>query len=263
MSYSKRISVSIQPLQYADAHTCAQIASSAFSVDPHTIVKQLGRKPFDMYAISFSGFLSALHKKTCIYVKAIDEETGEIVGHAGWAFRGVDEGLIPWRGPGDEKPAEEEQGKKDKSGDENTKDSEEGKKEDSIDRLHALENDDMQHWLSVLMPSDTPCMFIIGLIVSPSHQSRRVGSALIQYGNTIADDLGLSMWVHSSHQAYEAYRKFGFEVVRELDIDLDEYAPRGPKEEEETMAEKGSGKWGTYIIRYMKRLPKQRSYPSS
>lgn len=259
MSSKKPLSVSIQPLQYADIPACAQITSSAFSVDPHTIVKQLGRESYDMYTISRSNFLDTLHRKNYVYVKAVDEETGDIVGHAGWAFRGVDEGLIPWRGPGDRKPAAEEQGKNDASENEDKKDSAEIREEGSIDRLHALENNDMQDWLS-LIPPDTPCIFIIGLIVSPSHQSQGVGSALIQYGNTVANDLGLYIWVHSSHQAYEVYKKFGFEAVRKLDIDLDAYAPRGPRDGEEVMGEKGKGTWGRYVIRYMKRIPKGRDY---
>ncbi|KAF3058728.1 hypothetical protein GL218_05489 [Daldinia childiae] len=231
MSSGKPISISIQPLNYADIPVCARITSSAFSVDPHTIVKQLGRKPFDMYDISRSGFFDTLHRKTYIYVKAVDEETGGIVGHAGWAFRGLDPALVPWNGPGDTKPAEEEQERRQTKNDETDEhECAEGKEKNSIDRLHALEDADMQLWLSDLVPSDTPCIFVIGLTVSPSYQSRGVGSALLRYGNSIADDLGLSMWVHSSHQAYEAYKKFGFETTKELDIDLDEYAPRGPTE---------------------------------
>lgn len=255
MSSTKRISISVQPLNYADIPSCAHITASAFSKDPHTIVKQLGGSPFDMYYISRSGFLATLHRKTYIYVKAVDEETGEIVGHAGWGFRGVEEELIPWKGPEDEKPVEEEQVESQSSVDEQQRSYSETRKEDQIERLHALEDADMQDWMSVLMPPGTSCMYILGLIISPAHQSRGVGSALIQYGNAIADQLGLFTWVHSSDQAWKAYRKFGFEVVGDLDVDLDEYAPRGPRDGEEVMGEKGMGKWGRYVIRYMKRLP--------
>ena len=259
MPPSKRISVSIQPLNYADIPACAQITSSAFAVDPHTTVKNLGRKPYHMYDIICSMLLDSLDRKTQIYVKAIDEETAETVGHAGWAFKGVDEAVIPWRGPGDDKLAatKEHQGKKDELKNQDKSDSGETKEEDSIDRLKALEARDMEHWQSNIVPKDKPCMFITGLHVSIVHQSQGVGSALLQYGNAIADKLGLTIWVHSSHQAYEAYKKFGFEVVRELDLDLDEWAPRRPREDEEVMGDKGSGKWGRYIIRYMKRDPKK------
>lgn len=213
-----------------------------------------------MYTISRSDFLNTLHRKTCIYVKAVDDETGEIVGHAGWSFRGLDPELIPWVGPGDAKPEAEEQAegqeKNDEPKGEDRKD-DRNAEENSIDRLHALEDADMQYWLSNLVPTDTPCMFVRGLIVSPQYQSRGVGSALMRHGNAIADNLGLTVWVHSSHQAYEAYKKFGFETMRELDLDLDEYAPRAPREGEEVMGDKGSRKWGRYVIRYMKRLPRE------
>ncbi|OTA94287.1 hypothetical protein M434DRAFT_384012 [Hypoxylon sp. CO27-5] len=209
MSSGKGISVSIQPLQYADIPACARSTSSAFSVNPHTIIKQLGRVPYDMYTISRTGFLDTLHRKNYVYVKAVDNETGEIVGRA------------------DEKPAVEEREQGQRRGENGTKNGDKDggeKRESSIDRLHALEDADMQYWLSNIVPADPPCI------------------ALIRYGNVIADDLGLSIWVHSSHLAYEAYKKFGFETVRELDIDLDKYAPRGPKDGEEA---KGSGRWGS------------------
>ncbi|KAK5989602.1 hypothetical protein PT974_07856 [Cladobotryum mycophilum] len=256
MSSSKPASVSIQPVNYADIHACAQITSEAFAVDPHTIVKNLGQKPYDMYDIMRGMFLDALDRKRQIYVKAVDEETGEIVGHAGWAFKGVDEAEIPWKGPVDDKSAaKDEREKKDEPTDD-TNDSGEKNKEDSIDRLKTLESRDMDHWQTNIIPKDDPCMIITGLHVAVAHQSQGIGSGLLNYGNTIADKLGLTIWVHSSHQAYEAYKKSGFVAVRVLDLNLDEWAPRGPREGEAVMGDKGNDKWGRYIIRYMKRDPK-------
>lgn len=268
MPSTKRISVSIQPLNYGDIPTCAQITSTAFAVDPHTVVKGLGREPYDMYEISYSMLIDGLGRKKQIYVKAIDEETGEVVGYAGWAFKGVDEAKIPWKEPTDDKSA----ANADKPG-EKSKPNIEAKKNEStvdvpsggdgkqgeglIDRLKALESRDMEHWQTKIIPQDEPCIFVTGLHVSVQHQSRGVGSALLQYGNAIADKLGLTIWVHSSHQAYEAYKKNGFETVKELDLDLDEWAPRGPRENEPVMGDKGSEKWGRYIIRYMKRDSKE------
>jgi GNAT superfamily N-acetyltransferase len=258
MSTRKPISVAIQPINYADIPTCSQNAASAFSVDPHTIVKQLGQEPYDMYAISHKTFFNGLERKTQIYVKAVDEETGSIIGHASWVFRGVDQNVIPRDGPNDEKPLKEElvtKSPKPKVAGNEHKDGQDGGEEDSLQRLDALEQADIDDWMQNQIPPNQPCIFINGLLVSPSHQSRGVGSALLQYGNATADRLKLPIWVHSSHQAYEAYKKAGFQVVRVLDIDLDEYAPRGPMEGEEVMGEKGSGIWGRYIIRYMQRIP--------
>ncbi|KAI1081554.1 hypothetical protein F5B20DRAFT_536494 [Whalleya microplaca] len=259
-------SVSIQSLDYADIPACSRITADAFARDPHTIVKNLGRKPYDMYKISSSEFLRCLEKKTYVFCKAVDDETGEIVGHAGWAFRGLSPDMVPWSGPKDAKPAEKEDSVNHgmNEGVEDNKDIGEDKEKgsDPIERLHALENADMEHWMTDIVPAGKPCIFLVGLIVSPFHQSRGVGGALIQRGNKLADGLGLDIHVHSSHQAYAAYKKFGFETVKELGIDLDEYAPRPPRaprdgdDGDEVMGEKGSGKWGKYVIRYMKRTAK-------
>ncbi len=249
------LDISILPLDYADITNCAERSRAAFAVDPHTIVKELGRDGYDMYAICTSSLLGGLEKRNQIHVKAVDVATGEVVGNAGWMFRAVDESLIPWKGPADEKPAPAPVAAEDAAKEEAKKEEEskETREKDSIDRLHEMEDADMQHWLKEVIPS-TPTMIILGLSVSPSHQSRGVGSALLRHGNAIADELGLNIHVHSSHQAYEAYKKGGFVAGKVLDVDLDEYAPRPPKEGEHVMDEaKGTGKWGHYIIRYMER----------
>ena len=244
------LTVSILPCQYADVPACARISADAFSTDIHTIVKQLGRKPFDFEAMSRDSSYESLHRKNYIYVKAVDSETGDIVGHAGWGFRGVEEDTIPRIGPIDEKPEQDPANVKTWS-QFNEKEDGEGKEEDSIDRLHNLEDADMQYWMGRLMPPGTSCMFFLGCTVAPAHQSRGVGSALIKHGASIADSLGLFTWVHSSDQAWRAYKKFGFEVVGVLDVDLDEFAPSSPK----NGGENGDGLWGHYMIRYMKRMP--------
>ncbi|KAK3179408.1 hypothetical protein K4F52_009153 [Lecanicillium sp. MT-2017a] len=253
--------ISILPLNYADIPNCAARSRAVFAVDPHTIVKEVGRDGYDMYAISCSSLLGSLEKRNQIHVKAVDNATGQVVGNAGWVLRNVDEALIPWKGPSDEKPApapapesESAAESKDTKQEEQSQNSEPREK-DSIDRLHELENADMQHWLNEIIPS-TPTMIILGLSVSLEYQSRGVGTALLRHGNEIADRLGLSIHVHSSHQAYRAYKKSGFEAVKVLDVDLDEYAPRPPREGEHVMEEaQGTGKWGHYIIRYMERKP--------
>jgi GNAT superfamily N-acetyltransferase len=255
---SAALKISIQPLNYSDIPNCASRTRAVFAVDPHTIVKELGRDGYDMYAISTSSLLGGLERQNQIHVKAVDESTGQVIGHAGWVFRNVDQELVPYRAPSDEKPAEDEKPTAQENGaKEKEKEKEkEHREKDSIDRLHEMEDADMQHWLNNIIPSTTPCMIILGLTVSPEYQSRGVGTALLSHGNAIADKLGLEIHVHSSHQAYEAYRKSAFEAVRVLDVDLDEYAPRPPQAGEPVMEGGGDGKWGHYIIRYMERKPK-------
>ncbi|KAI1274853.1 acyl-CoA N-acyltransferase [Xylaria sp. FL0933] len=239
---------SIQALELSDIPTCAKITAAAFAVDPHTIVKQLGREPFDMFTITCSNLEDYLKLQHVVCVKAVDEQ-GTIVGHASWTFKNAEQQTGPSKGTDDEKPVAEGDHVKETD---NTKERV-GKQEDPIERLHALEDADMQYWLQNIVPKDRARMIVLGLIVAPDHQGRGIGSALLRHGNAIADERSVPIWVHSSHQAYNLYRKGGFETRRELRIDLDEYAPRPPRDDEPTMAGDHDGRWGEYVIRYMER----------
>lgn len=81
MSYKEPLTISIQPLQYGDIPSCSQNVAAAFAVDPYTIVKQLGRKPYDMYAMTYDSLLNGLERKNQVHVKAVDEKTGKLAGH--------------------------------------------------------------------------------------------------------------------------------------------------------------------------------------
>ncbi|OAA71157.1 Acyl-CoA N-acyltransferase [Cordyceps fumosorosea ARSEF 2679] len=253
-----KLNITIAPLNYADIDACATISRDSFAIDPHTIVKQLGRDGYDMYGMARRGYLANLERRNMVFVKAVDVDTGAVVGYGGWVFPHVKKELVPWIGPSDEKSKEEVEEQK-QTDDKAAHRSEEPKREpDAIDRLHAMEDEDMQYFQHKLIPAGEPCMIVMGLVVAPAHQSRGVGSALLRHGNAIADRLGVPVWVHSSHQAVEAYGKGGFEPVRTLDVDLDEYAPRPPRDDEPVMGDKGSGKWGHYVIQYMKRESRKR-----
>lgn len=246
------LNVTIEPLNYADINACADISRDAFAVDPHTLVKQLGRDGYDMHAMARRGYLSNLSRKNMVFVKAVDVDTRKVVGYGGWVFPHVKAELVPYVGPSDAKPDEEQEEERKEEKQEKPK-----REPDAIDRLHAIEDEDMQFFQHKLIPAGEPCMIVMGLGVAPALQSRGIGRALLNYGNAIADKLGVPIWVHSSHQAVGAYGSGGFVSVRKLDVDLDEYAPRSPKEGEPVMGERGSGKWGHYVIEYMKREPKK------
>ncbi|KAI0814085.1 acyl-CoA N-acyltransferase [Xylaria sp. FL0064] len=247
---ARNMPVSIQPLEVADIPTCAKITAAAFAVDPHTVVKQLGREPFDIFTITCSNLEDYLKLQHVVCVKAVDEQ-GTIVGHASWTFKDAEQQTGPSKGTGDEHSiAEDPQAE----GPEKTKEREETE-EDPIERLHALEDADMQYWLQSIVPKDKARMIVLGLIVAPNYQGQGIGSALLRHGNALADERSVPIWVHSSHQAYNLYRKGGFETRRELRIDLDEYTPRPPRDDEPTMAGDHEGKWGEYVIRYMERKP--------
>ncbi|KAM0740052.1 hypothetical protein ACQRIT_005236 [Beauveria bassiana] len=131
------------------------------------------RDGYDMHSITRREYLGNLERKNLVFVKAVDVDVGNIVGYGGWIFPRVKQALIPWT---------------------------DSKREpDAIQRLHALEDEDMQYFQHKLIPAGEPCMIALGLAVAPAPRSRGVGSALLGHGNAIADHLGLPIWVHSSH----------------------------------------------------------------
>ncbi|KAK5633836.1 hypothetical protein RRF57_009550 [Xylaria bambusicola] len=184
-----------------------------------------------------------------------------IVGHANWVFSGGAQRRASSRGTGDGELATAGKEASKAAGQDKPQAHVDPAKEmgDPIERLHALEEADMQYWLQNPVPSHTPCLLVVGLAVSPSYERRGIRTALLGHGNGIADERGLSIWVHSSHQAYAAYIKAGFKTRRELRVDLDDYALRPPRDGEATMAVvaggDGDSRWGQYVIRYMERKP--------
>ncbi|KAK8141024.1 hypothetical protein G3M48_001020 [Beauveria asiatica] len=233
-----KLNVKIESLSYADIDACAEISR---------------RDGYDMHRMARRGYLGNPERKTMVLVKAVDVDVGSIVGYGGCAFPNVKQASIPWIGPADAKP--QEQGPKSEAGDKVTREPGQTLKPDAIERPHALEDKDMQYFQYKVIPAGEPCITVMGLAVAPAHQSPGVGSALLGNGNTIADRLRLTIWAHSSHQAVDAYGKAGFEPVRVLHLDLDEYEPRPLGDNEPVMGNKRSGKWGHYVIQYMKREP--------
>lgn len=239
-------SIDLVPVNYSDIDALVKISADSFVADVHTQVKSQGRKPFDMAASARSDLLRNLGVERCAYMKAVDKATGEILGYCGWGFRVGDNSLVPRSDPG-KPPAKDSP----EATPEIEKETEDEAEEDSITRLMALEDASMRQWMTYFMPDEhTRCMYILGLAVAPSAQGKGVGSALAKWGMDAADRLGLFTWVHSSEEAWRFYAKRGFEVVGELDLDLDEWALRPPERDGE-----GDAKWGHYVLRYMKRLP--------
>ncbi|MDI1491115.1 MAG: hypothetical protein OHK93_002321 [Ramalina farinacea] len=92
------------------------------------------------------------------------------------------------------------------------------------------------------------------LVVSPTHEHRGVGSALVRWAAATADRQDIPSWLQSSPVAAAVYGGAGgFRGVRDLDVDLSEYAPGG----------KGAMRgWGGYRFRYMLRDAGGRGGPS-
>lgn len=233
---------SLQPVQYTDAHSLALIWIDAFKTDRQTQLKTLAKISYTTVAGSMKNTIATLRRGKNPFVEAVTSD-GQIMGTCSLAFVGFDEMDIPYTDPGTFEI--------DTIATETTEDVEVATDlRDAILRLDEMESADMKHWQSILMPPGSKFIVITGLTVAPEFQGKGVGSALLKWGTDFADRHGVYMWVHSSEGAFRAYSKCGFEVVGTLDVDLDQWAPFPPMDEGE------NAKWGHYLIRYMKRLPK-------
>ncbi|OAQ66571.1 GNAT family acetyltransferase [Pochonia chlamydosporia 170] len=256
----------ITGVRLEDVPEIGRLSADAFVNDRQTQMKNLGKEPYDMNKITLESLPGLLHNPRCIAIKVVDSESGEIMGVCNWGFRGfkpeempkVEGKPLPLDKPA-ETPAKSEDAQDsqeknqqyatDGKGRENIKEDEES---DPIKRLQALTGGDLEAWMEEVMPEGTRCLFIVGLSVSPKFQGRGVGSTLLRWGTDICDDKGVFAWVHSSEPAWPMYEKCGFQVIRCLDIDLDEYAPVPPPNEGP------DAKWGHYVFRYMKYFGKQK-----
>ena len=90
-------------------------------------------------------------------------------------------------------------------------------------------------------------MLCEALFTEPSFQRQGMGSALVKYGNQLADQATLPILLHATPIGYPMYAKHGFETVQYLDVDLREWVPGGKSND------KG---YGNYRYRYMLRLPR-------
>jgi len=95
--------------------------------------------------------------------------------------------------------------------------------DDPIGRLEALTDADMHDFMAQIMPEGTRCSYIMSIVISPRHQGRGVGTALIQHGTRRADEECVFAWVHASEVGAGMFEKQGFEEVRRLAVDLDEF----------------------------------------
>jgi predicted N-acetyltransferase YhbS len=242
--------LTIRPMTYADMDAIQRIGVEAMTDDRHTQLKTMGDVAYLKEEPSNDGFRKTLQNKRYVFLVAANE-AGEVVGGCSFYFQGFEQEDIPYTDPSaeDEKPkpappGEPEVGKKEAVS------AEQKRANEMIDRLEAMEDEDMKHWQAILMPPGSKCVIVTGLSIAPQHQGKGVGSALLKWGTDRADEHGVFMWVHSSEASYKVYSNGGFKVVGVLDLDLDAWAPGPPPGEGE------GAKWGRYVCRYMKRLPK-------
>lgn len=226
-------SFTIIPVEAVDVPIIAQFFQDNFDLDRNTQVKALCKPPNDFRDGSISHLKSLIKHPRVELLKAVDNESGEIMGSIAWAYHNFEgrEGPIP--------PAEEEEG------------NDEGKEEKTktkADELEEVTHADMSYWMAKLMPEGTKCMFVVCISVREKYQGLGVGQALLRWGTEQADATGVFAWVHSSEGGFGAFQKAGFVEVGRLTVDLDKYAI-APNH----LLGNVDGKWGDYTFRYMRR----------
>lgn len=163
------------------------------------------------------------------HIKAVDNETGKIAAWASWNI--PTDAQIRER---DEKAAIKVSAK---AG---------GKGEfDFPPGLPMFVQEDTDRWLERWTRGQRHIL-CKALFTEPLFEKRGMGNALVAYGDKLADDAGLPIFLQASPFGFPIYVKHGFETVQYLDVDLREWAPNA----------KGNDKgYGTYRFRYMQRLP--------
>jgi GNAT superfamily N-acetyltransferase len=239
----------ISPVKVEDVPAIAEIAESSFEDDRHTQMKGMGDGcKFDMKEYTLRSMPQYLKRPHLVVLKAVDNETGEIMGVCNWGFKRIPPEEMPVVEGRVQPPADSPAPPKE----EEKEDNEEAFETDPIERLQSRTSKHLHDFMEQTMgPDGVRCLYIMGITVSPQFQGRGVGKALLRFGTDFCDEKGVFAWVHSSEGAWGMYEKCGFQIVEKLDIDLDEYAPVPPPDEGP------DAKWGHYVFQYMKYFPRK------
>ena len=224
----------IEDVQEEDYIVMAKLWQDSFLTDAHTNLKvyQASQGPLDDSPIR-----AWAASDNCHLLKAISTSTNEIMGWVCWGHRGytarkpqpesTSEGV--WTSG----PAEKER--------------------TPIQNLTRLTGDHFKEFMTDIMPEGVKCWYICTLVVAPQYQGMGLGRRMIEWGTSRAEKDGVFAWVHSSNQGWQAYQACGFETVRMLTLNLDEYAAGGALGK----GPEPGGKWGDYTFRYMVYKPER------
>lgn len=71
-----------------------------------------------------------------------------------------------------------------------------------------------------------PYIYLHILATRPGFQRKGVGAVSLKWGAETADELGLPIYLESSPQGVELYRRWGFEPVERVPIDVRDYGAK-------------------------------------
>lgn len=245
-------SFSLHPATSADIPALAEISGLSFEKDRHTQLKAAHpTQPYNHAAGMVGGFeyWLSLPKGKAELVKAVDNETGHIIGFVCWGSR-LDQPQQQQQPP--QQTASSVKKPEVVVGSDHVK--ADAPDLDALAQLKELTSDHLARYMEKVMPPGTRAMYIISIAVRPDQHGHGVGSALVRHGTDRADAEGVFCWVHASEDGAGVFRKCGFEVDETLQIDLDHWAGQM-----DIKPPGGDEKWGTYTFRYMIRQPRASS----
>src|ERR1700753_1550253 len=153
-----KLSYSIKPATYADIDALNKIWRDSFETDRQTQLKKLGNVPYLREDGARDGAIRTLQNPKFNYIKAVRDDTGEVLGSLCFVFHGFDQNDIPKLDIGDPSSIQS------KAGDEkvqcNAEPLSEQKKRAAkiVDSLDAMETEDMKRWQAILMPPGSKCI---------------------------------------------------------------------------------------------------------
>jgi GNAT superfamily N-acetyltransferase len=164
------------------------------------------------------------------YLKVVDGETGEVIAGAVWRFEERDGGKVA---KGEEKGEEEGEEEREEENAKMARAFAKARKNmwEEFERgwfegeAYASEYPHATGRTAIYVtkhpfPNHTHPPDLQILVTSPSHRRRGAASMLIEWGTQCADERGLKSVLMASEAGLQAYLKHGFEVVREVQMDL-------------------------------------------
>ncbi|KAF7596055.1 hypothetical protein BBP40_003836 [Aspergillus hancockii] len=203
----------------SDASQLAHINVTSFSPSP---LYQHAFADVDFPALHTLKYARALQKftdlKTHVQV-AIDSETGAVLGSTRWAIP-----LHYQQKPESLHVLPEDASKM-------AADPEKFLPEKTNKKIYSLFFDMLKSMRAKYMKGDDIVLEYLAIL--PEQQGKGIGSQLLQWGMQKADALNARIYLEASVEGYPLYKKYGWELLEEVDLDF------------ETLG--GSGK-GTYLV---------------
>ncbi|KAK0334469.1 hypothetical protein LTR91_007241 [Friedmanniomyces endolithicus] len=203
----------ICPLQETDIPAYARLELEAFRTHPR--INMLWPRGYtdDLYAYYEERKSKSFHDKDCHIMKAVDDQTGEILGVSEWDFH-LDPDATAKSQPTD--PNEQPPANWPRSGNW------------EIRRFFVLE---WEQWTRETF-AGKPYIELHLLVVHPKFHRRGAGTKLLSWGCDQADKHGVAMCLESTPAGMELYKRFGFREVRTLKADMRQFGWDQPYDED-------------------------------